>query len=398
MNFGSSNNRRLYHQGRLNNSRPSRRANESNREDDSQTSEDSHFSDDDVDKLQPPIGINQDFDFSKMPMVTFTSPDHGKKKSWMTDGSSKEGFLYAIKQFETMAAALHYTAKERMLNIKDILSLHLHQFYQVGLQVCDIDINSLTLSEDKYEQFKSFLIRQLFSIADRSTMLSFLRSNHSLRRLPPGKATRAYWLRLQVLRTYTDMMPGDQPLPTDDEMQEAYFFGQPQSWQQEYNKQYDLPTSISMDELLAFMERQERLHTLHTSKRTSRTAKHKNKNDNKAKNQRPRHLSFPHCPLHPTANHTWYYCIGNPEGPNYDHAWAERRSQQHQHNQNTPRLATGSRNHNGPRVNTSAPTNTPNVNSRSHTFVNVDDRMQRDLPDEASTNIHGMHVDQYAFI
>jgi hypothetical protein len=84
-------------------------------------------------------------------------------------------------------------------------------------------------------------------------MLNFFLPNHAAHCKPPNLPTCTYWLRLQMLQMYKDMMPGNQPLPSNMELQESsLFYGQPSAWQAKFNKQYDLMTSIPLNKLLAF--------------------------------------------------------------------------------------------------------------------------------------------------
>lgn len=98
----------------------------------------------------PPIGIEHDFDSKKLRQVTLSSANNGKKTVPVTDGTSKEAFLYCLQLFEAAAGALAYTTKQKILQLKDILDVPLHQYYDMGIINHHINLHAANIAENRY--------------------------------------------------------------------------------------------------------------------------------------------------------------------------------------------------------------------------------------------------------
>lgn len=158
--------------------------------------------------------------------------------------------------------------------------------------------------------------------------------------------TRAYYNHLQLLRRYTGMMPGDQPLPTDAEIENAYFYAQHPHWRSTFLQNYDFPTQVTMATLLSYTERLERTNPWRPNLATRDNGSHKQHNHNynddtsdsttsaddashdSRNNNNNNHTNNPsttryrprtyQCPHHGSrSNHPWADCVFNIQSANY---------------------------------------------------------------------------------
>lgn len=275
---------------------------------------------------KPIIGLKRDFEYKDLPTTVLHSEKHGKKSSWVADGTSKEAFLVALITFDSHAQTLRYSAMEKIVNLRDVLDVTFHHKYDAGISALGINLKEeASVTDTKFKELVEYITKTVISKSDRGSMIQFLTADHSHRKLPHDMDTYSYWERLQLIRRYIGMMPGAQALPTDQELQIAYFYGQPELWQLHYSEDYDTPTDLSIDELIEFMRRQERSYPQSAPKHSLQSSVKRPRTDVKSGPT----LSGS-CPFHPMASHSLADCFANPKSDQYDPAFAQKMHEQWQ--------------------------------------------------------------------